>query len=102
MTPEQFWFGDIGLLRAYQKAYIRHLSYFAWVCGAKNMDAFSKAMYNNFGRKSKTSPTEKYGNWEDPIQKLPMHKPITKDAESAFREQQLKQAGWLSQALSKK
>lgn len=94
MTETQFWYGDIRLLEVYQKAYMRNVSYTAWLHGAYNFEANSKAVAN--GNRAKPSdPVLQYSEWKDPVQVKQKPK-VTKDnLEQEFRKQQAEQQAWL-------
>ena len=94
MTEEQFWYGDLRLLNAYQTAYYRHTSYVAWINGARIFEASNKAVSNG-NRTKTTDKVEQYDDWVDPMEKL--YKPIiTKEnLEEEFRKQQAMQNAWL-------
>ena len=94
MSEYQFWHGDMRLLDVYQKAYMRNISYNAWLQGAYNFEAFSKATMNA-NRAKKSDPIQQYEQWVDPMEKYSKPK-ITKDnLEEEFRKQQIEQNDWL-------
>ena len=68
MTEEQFWFGEPRLLTVYQMAYLRNAHFTAWLQGAKNFEAYSKALSNS-NRAKKTDKVLQYDDWVDPIVK---------------------------------
>lgn len=93
MSAEEFWHGDMRLLEARQKAYMRNVSYTAWQQGQHNSVAFSVVMANAFAKKG--AKKQEYPNWEDPMEKL-CKKVITKEnIEEEFRKQQAQQNAWL-------
>jgi hypothetical protein len=94
MPLDEFWHGDLRLLDAYQKAYIRDKSYTAWLNGVYVFEANSKAIANG-NRTKKSDKVEQYEDWKDPIKKL--KKPIvtTENLEEEFRKQQAEQNAWL-------
>ena len=96
MSADEFWFGEIELLKAYKKAYIRNTSYTAWWQGNYMFEAISKAIYNGFGRTKKTDEPKQYDIWKDPIQQLELSK---ENSEEKFRRQQYEQNAWLSRGL---
>ncbi len=93
MTTDQFWYGDLRLLQAYQKAYIRNVSYTAWVNGNYTNTAHSIALSNAFAKKG-AKPTE-YPQWSDPFAKIKKKKITKENLETEFRKQQIEQNAWL-------
>lgn len=100
MPIDEFWHGDIRLLKAYQIAYQRDKSYTAWLNGAKIFEAASKAVYN--GNRSKQSdPVLQYDDWKDPVE-TKQKVEITRDnLEQEFRQSQKNQNAWLRSILNK-
>lgn len=93
MTYDEFWHGDMRLLKVYQIAYYRDKSYNAWLQGQYNHVAYSVVMSNAFAKKGQ-KPAE-YPQWKDPFEKFNKPK-ITKDnLEYEFRKQQAEQQSWL-------
>lgn len=97
MTDEQFWFGDIRILRAKQIAYYRNISYSAWLNGVHFFEANTKAISNG-NRTKKSDPIEKYNDWKDPI---PKPKPTKEHQERNFRKSQANQNLWLHNMINK-
>lgn len=93
MTPEQFWYGDIRLLKVYQKAYLDNKSYTAWVNGNYTNVAYSIALSNAFAKKG-AKPVE-YPQWKSPFEKLGKKKITKENLEQEFRKQQIEQNAWL-------
>lgn len=93
MTYEQFWYGDIRLLRVYEKAYYRNVSFNAWYQGQYNHIAFGVTMQNAFAKKG--AKKVEYPKWKDPCAQS--KKPIitTENLEEQFRKEQAKQQDWL-------
>lgn len=95
MPLHEFWHGDIRLLEVYQKAYYRNISYSAWLQGAYNFEAYSKANHN-LNRAKKSDPVEEYSKWKDPFERFKPKPIITKEnLEYEFRKQQVEQQAWL-------
>ena len=100
MPLDEFWHGDLRLIEAYQKAYMRDKSYTAWLNGAFIFEAHSKAISNG-NRTKKSDKVEEYSQWKDPVPKK--KKIITKEnLESEFRKEQFGQNSWLHDMLRKK
>ena len=100
MPLDEFWHGDLRLLEAYQKAYIRDKSYTAWLNGARIFEANSKVSANANCTK-KTDKVEQYDDWRDPI--ATKKKKITEEnLESEFRNEQFWQNSWLHDIMNKK
>ena len=94
MPLDEFWHGDMRLLEAYQKAYLRDVSFNAWYQGQYNLSAFGVIMANAFAKKGQ-KPAE-YPKWKDPIHKELYRPKITKEnIEKEFRKQQADQSDWL-------
>ena len=87
-------------MEVYQKAYMRNISYNAWLNGQYNHIAYSVVLSNAFAKKG-TKQVE-YPQWTDPMQRF--NKPIiTKDnLEYEFRKSQAEQAMWLRNMLNKR
>lgn len=64
----EFWYGDVRLLLAYKKAYLRNTSYNAWVQGGYNFAAFTITLANAFAKKGQSPKT--FPEWKDPVEKL--------------------------------
>lgn len=100
MPLDEFWHGDLRLLEAYQKAYIRDKSYTAWLNGAYIFEANSKVSHNA-NRAKKSDKVEEYSQWKDPIAKK--KKIITREnLEVEFRKEQFGLNAWLHDKLSDK
>ena len=101
MPLDEFWHGDLRLLEAYQKAYMRDKSYTAWLNGAYIFEASNKAVSNG-NRTKKSDPVEQYSDWKDPVQ-TKSKTIITQDnLESEFRKEQFNQNAWLHDMLNNK
>ena len=101
MPLDEFWHGDLRLLEAYQKAYIRDKSYTAWLNGAFVFEADTKVSANA-NRTKKTDKVQEYGQWKDPIQKKKVKRKITQEnLEQEFRYEQFEQNAWLHNIMHK-
>ena len=99
MPLNEFWHGDVRLLEAYQKAYMRDKSYTAWLNGAYIFEANSK-INANANRTKRTDKVHNYADWKDPIPKK--KKTITEEnLEGEFRKTQLEQNSWLHNLMKK-
>lgn len=101
MPLEEFWHGDLRLLEAYQKAYMRDKSYTAWLNGARIFEANSKVSANA-NRTKKTDKVEQYDDWKDPVQTKSKTIITQENLESEFRKSQFDQNAWLHNMLNKK
>lgn len=97
MTPEQFWYGDMRLFGAYQKAYIRDASYKAWLNGQYSGVGFEIA-YQNCWTQNK-SDIRQFPDWIDPIVRRKERQLTSKEREHKGREELLNQAQWFSNLL---
>jgi hypothetical protein len=96
MPLEEFWHGDLRLLKAYQAAYVRDKSYTAWINGVYAFEANSKVSANA-NRTKKSDPVLKYDDWKDPIKSEEV---ITQEnVEQEFRNLQAEQNAWLHNML---
>lgn len=68
MSVHDFWHGDIDLLKAYQTAYIRDVSYRAWAISKEMVTSTLMALGLGFSTKKDENPI--YPAWEDPIKKI--------------------------------
>jgi hypothetical protein len=93
MTTDQFWYGDLRLLQAYQKAYIRNISYSAWVNGNYANMAHSISLSNAFAKKG--AKKAEFPQWVDPFKKINKKKITKEKLETEFRKQQIEQNAWL-------
>ncbi len=99
MPLDEFWHGDLRLLEAYQKAYMRDKSYTAWLNGARIFEANSKVSANA-NRTKKSDKVEQYDDWKDPFENK--KKVITNEnIESEFRKEQFNQNSWLHDMINK-
>ena len=97
MPINEFWHGDIRLLRIYEKAYVRNISLNAWYQGKYNHIAYAVNMQNMW--KKKGTKEAEYPQWKDPFEKFNKPK-ITKDnLEEEFRQSQANQNAWLKNIL---
>lgn len=93
MTTDQFWYGDLRLLQAYQKAYIRNVSYTAWCNGNYANMAHSISLSNAFAKKG--AKQAEFPQWVDPFKKINKKKITKENLETEFRKQQIEQNAWL-------
>lgn len=77
----------------YQKAYMRGLSYNAWLQGQYTQVAFGIVMANAFAKKG--AQKAEYPEWVDPIEKFKKPKVTSENIEEEFRKQQVMQNDWL-------
>ena len=89
MTPEQFWYDDIRLIRSYEIQYYRDITYRAWVQGNYQMIANEKGARNAMATKKKDIDRT-WVDYIDPIEKLDKPKPKKQD-----REEQRNQESWV-------
>jgi hypothetical protein len=89
MTPEQFWYDDTRLIRAYEKAYYRDVTFKAWVNGNYDMIATEKGARNALVTK-KSDIDRTWVEYTDPIEKKAKQKPKKQD-----REEQRNQENWV-------
>jgi hypothetical protein len=94
MTEQQFWFGDIRLIRVYQKAYYRNISYIAHTQGNITMIAVEKGARNALASKKKDIDRT-WGEYKDPFEKFNKPKITIENLEEEFRKQQYEQQSWL-------
>jgi hypothetical protein len=97
MPLSEFWHGDMRLFEAYEKAYIRNVSYTAWLNGKFNYIAHSVALANGFAKKG--SPAKDFPDWKDPVPQI--IKPKIKNIEKSFRKSQIEQNKWLNSIMNK-
>ena len=93
MTLNEFWYGDMRLLPAYQKAYYRDVSYRAWIQGNYDSVAFGTVMANAFAKKG--AKKAEYPQWADPMAKYDKPRITAENIEEEFRKQQAEQSAWL-------
>lgn len=93
MPLNEFWHGDMRLLSAYQKSYIRGTHYSAWVQGQYNEAAYGVIMSNAFSKKGQKQA--EYPKWKDPLEKIQKPRIKKENLEEEFRKQQVKQNAWL-------
>ena len=99
MPLDEFWHGDMRLLDAYQKAYLRNKSYTAWINGVYIFEASSKAVAN--GNRSKQSdPIQNYDEWKDPIKSTTKITITKEEAEEEYRTEQAQQNSWLRNMMN--
>lgn len=100
MSEEQFWHGDIRLFAAFQKAYLRDISYRAWCGGQYNATAFDIVYKNNWSA-GKGEPLQ-YPQWKDPVTKIEEKQLTPKEREHKGRQELINQASWFSNLLNSK
>lgn len=93
MPIDEFWYGDMRLLQAYQKAFIRNQSYNAWLQGQYNYLAYSVVMANVFAKKG--ARQAEFPKWTDPMARFEKPKITKENLEQEFRKQQAEQNAWL-------
>ena len=93
MTIKEFWYGDMRLLTAYQKAYYREVSYRAWLQGYYDSVAYGTVMANAFAKKG--AKKAEYPQWVDPMAKYDKPRITAENIEEEFRKQQAEQSAWL-------
>lgn len=93
MPLNEFWYGDMRLLGVYQKAYMRNVSYTAWLNGQYNHVAYGIVMSNAFAKKGQKAV--EYPPWKDPFEKFDKPKITKENLEKEFRKQQAEQNAWL-------
>ena len=81
------------LLGVYQKAYVRNVSYTAWVQGQCNQAAFGVILSNAFTKKGQKQA--EYPKWVDPFEKFDKPRITKENVEEEFRKQQAEQNAWL-------
>ena len=77
MPLNEFWYGDIRLLKVYQIAYYRDVSYKCWLQGQYDLAAFSVVMANAFSKNG--SKQAEYPKWKDPMEKYVKPKKVILD-----------------------
>lgn len=100
MPLNEFWHGDMRLLEVYQKAYLRNVSYTAWLNGNYAMVAHSLSLSNAFAKKGEE--TKEFPQWKDPIPKISKVKITKENREIEARKEQLRQNAWFANMLHKK
>jgi hypothetical protein len=100
MPLDEFWHGDMRLLKAYQVAYFKKASFEAWQNGFYSNVAVSLALGNAFAKKG--AKPEKYPKWQDPTETMQEKVAVPKDINERFRIEQLSTNAWLSQAMKRK
>lgn len=93
MPLDEFWYGDMRLLGAYQKSHIRNQSYNAWLQGHYNSVGYGIVMANAFAKKG--AKKEEYPQWQDPMAKFEKRAITKENLEQEFRKQQAEQNAWL-------
>lgn len=96
MPIKEFWYGDTRLLKAYQMAHYRSVSYNAWLQGQYSYTAFAVVMANAFSKSG--SKKAEFPKWKDPMEKYAKPKTINRDNNEAHNSQ----AEWFANMLQKK
>lgn len=99
MPLNEFWHGDLRLFEAYQKAYIRHISYTAWCQGNYNRIAVEIGAKNSMITK-KSDHIDKWLEFDDPIEKIVKSK--AKSSQKDDNETQHIQNMWFYNMLHNK
>lgn len=76
------------LLDAYEMAYYRNITYSSWLTGARNFEAYTKALSNS-NRTKKSDPVMEYSDWQDPFKKKQEEVCCDNLDEELLRQQQL-------------
>lgn len=97
MPLDEFWHGDMRLLEAYQKAYIRNVSYSNWLQGQYNFAAFGITMANAFAKNG--AKRQEYPQWQDHFAKKKVI--TTENLESEYRDLQKNQNDFIRKLLKK-
>ena len=95
MPIKEFWYGDTRLLKAYQMAYYRGVSYNAWLQGQYSHTAFAVVMANAFSKSG--GKKAEYPKWKDPMEKYA--KPKLKFDNNEAHNNQFE---WFANMLQKK
>lgn len=101
MPLNEFWYGDMRLLEAYQKAYLEDKNYTAWLNGSFDRIAVEIGAKNALATKKK----DRINDWvpyEDIKKKTNKPKVTKENLEEEFRKQQRQQTAWISSILNKK
>lgn len=99
MSLDEFWYGDIRLLDAYQKAYYRNSCYNAWLIGS-NMNVALNKFFNNFNAKNRGQIDWEWVEFKDPMEKLKKSKTISKEnMEVEFRRRQAQDKEFVQKIL---
>ena len=96
MPLDEFWYGDMRLLDAYQKAYYRNVCFNAWKIGDYMREAVRIGASNALNKKQIT----KWVEFKDPMEKLEKKKPISKEnMEIEFRQRQAQDKAFVQRIL---
>lgn len=87
MPLDEFWYGDMRLLEAYQKAYYRNVCFNAWKIGDYMREAVYIGAHNALATK-KSEMITKWVEFTDPMEKLFKPKISKEDMEVEFRKRQ--------------
>lgn len=95
MPIKEFWYGDTRLLKAYQMAHYRSVSYNAWLQGQYSYTAFAVVMANAFSKSG--GKKAEFPKWKDPMEKYA--KPKLKFDNNEVHNNQFE---WFANMLQKK
>lgn len=84
MPLKEFWYGDVRLLKAYQMAHYRNVSYNAWLQGQYNSVAYGVVLANAFSKNGSTK--SEYPQWKDPMERF--NRPKTKKDDNLEQHRQ--------------
>lgn len=100
MPLDEFWHGDLRLLEAYQKAYVRNVSYVAWRQAEYNRFAMEIGAKNAMATKD-SGRIKDWIEWKDPVN-MKRKKIITQEnLDSEFLKEQKSQNAWLHNMMNK-
>jgi hypothetical protein len=100
MPLDEFWHGDLRLLEAYQKAYVRNVSYVAWRQAEYNRFAMEIGAKNAMATKD-SQRIKDWMEWKDPVQTKSKTIITQENLESEFRKSQFDQNAWLHNMMNK-
>lgn len=100
MPLDEFWHGDIRLFDAYQKAYVRNVSYVAWRQAEYNRFAMEIGAKNAMATKDRERIND-WIEWKDPVRTKSKAIVTKENLESEFRKSQTNQNAWLHSMLRK-
>ena len=92
MSTYEFWHGDIRLLQAYEKAYLRYVSLRAWYQGKYDYVAYGITMHNAFLKKGQKA--EDFPDYVDPIERYEKPKIKKENVEKEYIQQRYNQQAW--------
>lgn len=96
---DAFWYGDLRLLDAYKKAYLRDVSFRAWKIGDYMCSSVYIGVHNALAAK-KSELIKEWITFKDPIEKLERKTPISKEnIEVEFRRRQAQDNAFVQKIL---